>query len=958
MKWIDNLMGNLEQQGSVDTTNPPDVDADIKLAHWSGIGKLPITLKRWLRPITTTNEQLSEIENMESFSDLLSPQMDLGEYVLMNDYVTTGAVFDVLPIVTDGRSPEYLNDVQDKIVGILKESVPRDINSPWMLQITLQDEPSMSAFKDIVAKFPEKAHQGQEIRHPEFTAEWNRILNQHLDDVSDSNGLFEDRMVSGGIWYARYRKIRCYLWRKDPNDRKDHGEQLEDVIDRLKSRFQAANIKIEQLPASELKKWLRRFFAPSAHEIPYQQDDQLLKALGVFNDGAAGDIVKDSLNGQYPYSDDEGNWYLEKKPVRFVSVEQPTSEPRIGCISSELENGDQRYAMWDKMPTGTIFSQTIIFEHEDIINEELDKMEKDLLGDDEKSGMRKSQIKLVKQEIAKGNIVLKSFFGVYVRGENKSDLKQKLRAATTWLDNAGLKTIDPQLDLLAQNYFIRGLPFNFVRSHDRTPALRRARKYFVKQLAKIIPFYGRSRGTENPGFFFFNRGGEPLTFDPLLDRMKNAFALILGPTGSGKSALLNFIIAQYVAFYGARFFIIEKGKSFYLLGKFLKKFGVKVHQVVVTPDSPISLNPFNNACNLPEVKGPFNADEQGTKHDLIGDYKHQDADLKESLEDADLEESLEDDQRDELGEMLVAAVTMVTGGEEKELGLLRRHERFDLMTAIVEAGKNTQDKGYTLPEDVRDALKTMSVNPELSDKRRERLTEFADNMQIWCDGIRGKFFNRPGEAWPEADVTIFDVGMMTSSEYADMLGVSVVSMLNKIISIAERDQYLGRPTITLADEGHLTTTNPQIAPIVTNMTKMARKLNLWFWLATQNLKDFKDTSAKMLSNFEWWITMSTTQDEVNQISRFKDLTPDQKLLLLAARKEPGKYTEGVVMSDKLLSLFRNVPPAIAMALAQTEGDEKRVRKKIMDEHGCSELEAAYKIAEQMRESRKSTRKVA
>jgi type IV secretory pathway VirB4 component len=304
--------------------------------------------------------------------------------------------------------------------------------------------------------------------------------------------------------------------------------------------------------------------------------------------------------------------------------------------------------------------------------------------------------------------------------------------------------------------------------------------------------------------------------------------------------------------------------------------------------------------------------------------------------------------------MVLAAITMITGGEEKELNLLRRHERFDIMQAIIDAGKRTIERGYTLPEDISESLKKMSEDHDgYSAERRARLREFSDNMQFFCTGVRGAFFNRPGEAWPDADVTIFDIGMMTSDQYSDMLGVSMVSMLNKVISIAEANQYNNRPIIALADEGHITTTNPLIAPIVTNMTKMARKLGLWFWLATQNLSDFKDASRKMLSNMEWWITMSTTRDEVDQISRFKDLTKEQELLLLAARKEPGKYTEGVVMSDRVLSLFRNVPPALAMALAQTEGHEKVERKRLMDKHGISELEAAYMIADEMRKQRKA-----
>ncbi len=68
-------------------------------------------------------------------------------------------------------------------------------------------------------------------------------------------------------------------------------------------------------------------------------------------------------------------------------------------------------------------------------------------------------------------------------------------------------------------------------------------------------------------------------------------------------------------------------------------------------------------------------------------------------------------------------------------------------------------------------------------------------------------------------------------------------------------------------------------------------------------------------------------------------------MLLAARKESGKYTEGVILADKLQALFRNVPPPLALALAMTEKHEKNQRAAIMAEYHCSELEAAFKVAE-------------
>ncbi len=55
----------------------------------------------------------------------------------------------------------------------------------------------------------------------------------------------------------------------------------------------------------------------------------------------------------------------------------------------------------------------------------------------------------------------------------------------------------------------------------------------------------------------------PMGFDYRLDRKSNAHGLVLGPPGSGKSALLNYLLMQLMAIHRPRVFIVEKGGSFY-----------------------------------------------------------------------------------------------------------------------------------------------------------------------------------------------------------------------------------------------------------------------------------------------------------------------------------------------------------------------------------------------------------
>ncbi len=85
-------------------------------------------------------------------------------------------------------------------------------------------------------------------------------------------------------------------------------------------------------------------------------------------------------------------------------------------------------------------------------------------------------------------------------------------------------------------------------------------------------------------------------------------------------------------------------------------------------------------------------------------------------------------------------------------------------------------------------------------------------------------------------------------------------------------------------------------------------------------------------------------EEVEQVSRFKSLTPEQRQRLLSATNAPGKYTEGVVLSPRVEALFRMVSSALWLALGMTDKHEKAERMQIMRELGCSELEAKKLVA--------------
>ena len=478
--------------------------------------------------------------------------------------------------------------------------------------------------------------------------------------------------------------------------------------------------------------------------------------------------------------------------------------------------------------------------------------------------------------------------------------------------------------------FLAHLPMAYDPDLDRLAGWRRARLAWVQHAANVWPVFGRSRGTGRPGLSFFNRGGEPLAFDPLnkLDRLKNAHGLLVGPTGAGKSATLGAMLAQLMAVHRPRLFVIEAGNSFGLLADWFESLGLSVNRVALKPGSGVSLPTFADAALLPEA-GEVTRDTETPE----------DAELPAL---GDVADDDEDEPRDILGELETVATLMVTGGEAKEVERLRRSDRRVIRDAVIESAKNARAEGVApRTEHVRTAFHLLAETREgLLDSARQRLRDMGDALGLFCDGFAGEVFNRDGDIWPETDVTLVDLAHFAREGYEAHLAIALISLLNVVNHIAERDQRSGREIVVAIDEAHIVTTHPLVSPYLVKIVKMWRKLGAWLWLATQNLEDFPGAARKLLNMIEWWVCLVMPTEEVDEMRRFRDLTEAQRALLLSATKAHGQYTEGVVLAGTVETLFRCVPPSLILALVQTERHEKARRAELMAGDDLTEVEAA------------------
>ena len=873
-----------------------------------------------------------------SFTDLL-PWVEYDpdhSTFLLEDGQSLGVLLELTAAGTEARTETYMTALRDAVQTALTEALPEVDEGPWILQVYVQDEPSLGEFADHLGTYP-----GEAVRKSDYTHAYLEMFREHLSRITKEGGLFEDTAVTGGRWRGQVRRVRAALYRRSSSRTETLYAQalegLDDVVSKFTASLASAGIRARRATGADLYAWLLRWFNPCP-EIAGGDPERLLELAPYPGDEALpfGHDLAECLTLSMPRSDAEGLWWFDGLAHTVVSVQGLRRTPGIGHMSAERSAGDHVFALFDRLPEHTVMALTLVVRAQDKVRDHIGRVRRAAVGDSAEAALTREAGESAERAMAEGDKLYPVSLAFYVRAADRKALRATVNRLNAQLLPNGLQPIAAEADLLAQDAYLCNLPMAYNESLDRVR--KRSRLMFSSHAANLLPVYGRSRGTGHPGLVFFNRGAEPLAFDPLHreDRKKNAHMLILGPTGAGKSALLVYLLQQMTAVYRPRIFIIEAGGSFTLLAQHFEAHGVSVNSVALNPDHDVSLPPFADALRVLTPKARAGA--KSPEIEVPGEEAGEDAPIT---------------GRDVLGEMEIAARVMITGGDSQEDARMSRADRLLIRNAILRAAERVREAGrlQVITGDVVEALHVIARDPGLPEVRRTRASEMADGMALFCSGLAGHFFNRTGRAWPAADVTVLEMGILAREGYEDQLAVAYISIMSHINDLVERHQSDERPTLVVTDEGHIITTNPLLARYVVKITKMWRKLGAWFWIATQNLEDFPDASRRMLNMMEWWLCLVMPKEEVEQIARFRELSEEQRSLLLSARKEPGKYVEGVVLSDNLEALFRSVPPPLTLALAMTEKHEKAERARIMREQGCTELEAVYAVAERIAATR-------
>ncbi len=921
-------------------------------------------------PVIKNTDRERGYQQMPSLADWmsLSDWNDEHNVGLLEDGVSLLRALEIKDLPCEAMSPEGIKNLYGKVQRLLSGLVPLEEVNPWHVVIYVQDDMTLQAVEKRRESYIDAA-----LKRDPFTQNFCKVMSDHSTWKCQENGAFDDPM-SGLPFRGRSRRIRIVFYRRHKVPvrgfkpaRHALGE-INEVTANLVESLKQLGLSVQIMTGQNLYTWIVRWVNPRP-AITNGDVDALIKMFPYPNSNGGKakkpfgwSIMQNAFKSTPVVPETKTGWLFDGIEHRSLIFGELESAPAIGVISRERELGGKRFALFDRFPEGSIYMVAMVFESKLALENHLTMIEKNAIGKGEEPKRVKADVAIARDEIEKNNLLIRTTQAILFRGDNEEDLTRKERDLRIMLGNSGLRVIETRYNLYPMDSYVRFMPGNYDHVFEKH-RMCIARYMFASDLAAIIPFYGRSRGDQmNPLFEFSNRGGEAFFFDPYSESFKsnNSHMVLFGTSGAGKSVMISYMTLCMLAVMNARVVILEAGGSFDLLSQYVKHHGKKVEYLKFDRSKPIPVNPFIDAYKI-LTKLDLEArylvtDLTGIERERAIIERHVDAitaEMSSVGQQATPEELKREEDRDILNEMTLVVRCMITGGIKKEEEAITRADMGLITQVIVNTVKRCYyaDKPQVLTQDIIDGFELAA---EENPKQADSYQKFAHSMREFVLGDLADFFNAPAIPSTDFDYLHIDLGFLKEKGKESGLNVVAISLLARVLGIAEANQYSKRPTIFIMDEAHLLFKNEMIAAFATLMAKVSRKIGLWLMPATQNIDDLNgEETKKLLSMMETWICLALSQNEIEKIEEFRTITDEEKVLLASVKKYPKVYAEAVLLGANFRGLFRNIPPRIALALAMTEQNEKATRQEIQLRMKCTELEAVEIVAEQLKGYRRT-----
>lgn len=874
---------------------------------------------------------------------------------ILEDLISRAVVLTIQPIATEGKSSEQLARVRDAISEFYSVFEERTVDSgQWVIQEYSYEDNGVDAIIEKMRDYVKPHAKGTK-----FTESYLKLMERHYRTIAKEDGLYHDKAVTNQPWRFKTPRTKLIIYRRQSArdvERFNQGnhcpaEEITRVLEDIKVKFSQAGVGFEVDDDIALFSWLYKLFNPNPEIYADVSKDQFYEQMcDVDSDLLVGSALCEALLTEPPKSDvDDHCWYFNGAPTRFLRFGGLRKPPRIGALSGEVTEGEKgsatNYCVLDALPANTVLTKTVVIAPEPDFDKRQSRVEGATKGHSKEAKKMSRNLEEMDDMLQASHKKVFVTMGAYVAGANLTELEDNQRKVFTVLYNANIQLYKDYADSLALESFVNHLPMNFRPEYDRGEHYLRT--MYAQHSANLFLGFGRGEGTGNPVISFFNRGGTPSFFDPFSkqDKNNNSFGFIAGPSGAGKSVTITQMVYSIMAMLRPRMFLVEYGDSYSMAAKDWEKKGLTVNYLKVMPDSAPILAPF---ARIDRVLDSMTYQTEKEAVDNFSDIDYEDI----NTDDKDKEDAAS--QGDTLGELELILLLMITGSENAELERYNRADRSLFRQALVDTAKRQRQKGLdeglgkakpTVVDDIKETLEMMAADDTRHSSKRLMLSEAALALDAFTSGINGRLFNTPGESWPDADITIFNVGLLSQESNAAQLNVAMLSLLQHINNLSEHHQFDERDVVSMTDEAHLFLNNQMLGKILTRVVKTARKLGHVPFFATQDLADLEGESKKILNNIEWFYCLNFGYEEAQKVADIKQLSQDDVDLMTSTQKQDKCYTEGVAVSKNHRILFRITPPSLMLTIAMTESDEKAERRAFMREHAISdELEAVYEQA--------------
>ncbi|MCP4995284.1 MAG: TraC family protein, partial [Gammaproteobacteria bacterium] len=271
---------------------------------------------------------------------------------MLEDGLSLGALFELTPVGTEARTPEFMNQLRDAIQTALTDAIPEEDDAPWVLQIYVQDEPSLLRFQQEVSGYPQPS-----AEKTQFTKYFQGLFAKHIEQITRPGGLFEDKAVTGTPWRGQVRRVRAALYRRlKPKGALPPAIEVEEALNDVATKWVAAlgsaGIGAQRGTGKDLYEWLLKWFNP-APEVAGGDPDKLLDIAPYPGDENLpfGYDLAESLTLTMPQSDNaSATWWFDNLPHSIVTVQGLRRAPEVGHMTAERQAGDHIFSLFDRLP--------------------------------------------------------------------------------------------------------------------------------------------------------------------------------------------------------------------------------------------------------------------------------------------------------------------------------------------------------------------------------------------------------------------------------------------------------------------------------------------------------------------------------------------------------------------------------------------------------------------------------